>query len=87
MTAYRQQALTCAALLRDGPRRPRELRVPAPDAGKILRDNFYGWFARETRGVYSLTGDGHQALARWPQVNGEPKHVDGDERAAGESAA
>ena len=89
MTAYRQQALACAALLRDGPRRPRELRVRAPDAGKILRDNFYGWFARETRGVYSLTGDGHQALARWPAAVAtvEPKLVGRDERATEDSVA
>jgi hypothetical protein len=36
MTAYRQQALICAALLRAGPRSPRDLRAVAPDAGTIL---------------------------------------------------
>jgi hypothetical protein len=87
MTAYRQQALACAVLLRDGPRRPRDLRARAPDAGKILRDNFYGWFTRETRGVYALTVEGHKALARWPQADGtaEPKLVDRDERGTRES--
>jgi hypothetical protein len=33
MTAYRQQALACAALLRVGPGRPNDLRAVAPDAG------------------------------------------------------
>src|SRR5215217_6196123 len=33
MTAYRQQALACAALLQGGRTRPRELRAVAPDAG------------------------------------------------------
>jgi hypothetical protein len=66
MTAYRQQALACAALLRTGPRRPRELRGVAPDAAKILLRNVYGWFERTGRGVYRLTADGEAALLRWP---------------------
>ena len=52
MTAYRQQALACAVLLRDGPGRPRDLRAVAPEAGRILRRNVYGWFQRTERGVY-----------------------------------
>ena len=67
MTAYRQQALACAAALADGPRRVRELRARCPDAGKILLHNVYGWFARAERGVYELTEAGHAALKRWPQ--------------------
>jgi hypothetical protein len=68
MTAYRQQALACAAALADGPRRPRDLRPAAPEAGKILLHNVYGWFARTDRGVYALTAAGREALVRWPQV-------------------
>ena len=67
MTAYRQQALACAAAMADGPKRPRELRAVAPDAGKILLDNVYGWFARTERGIYALTPAGFEALLRWPQ--------------------
>ena len=67
MTAYRQQALTCAALLADGPRRPRDLRPTAPDAAKILQGNVYGWFERVARGSYGLTQAGRDALVRWPQ--------------------
>jgi hypothetical protein len=66
MTAYRQQALACAALLRAGPARPRDLRAVAPDAGRILLRNVYGWFERTRRGVYRLTGLGEAALQRWP---------------------
>lgn len=65
MTAYRQQALACAAMLRDGPRRPRELRVVAPDAGRILLRDVYGWFERTQRGVYRLGPDGVSALDRF----------------------
>ncbi len=68
MTAYRQQALLCAAAMASGPMRPRDLRAAAPDAGKILIDNVYGWFVRAERGVYDLTPIGHEALERWPQA-------------------
>jgi hypothetical protein len=65
MTAYRQQALDCAAALRDGPKRPRDLRPIAPDAGGILLDNVYGWFERVERGIYRLGSVGEQALRTW----------------------
>ncbi len=68
MTAYRQQALACAAAMTEGPRRPRDLRPAAPKAAAILQDNVYGWFARTERGVYALTQAGLDALARWPQA-------------------
>ncbi|MBB3464847.1 DUF2161 domain-containing phosphodiesterase [Rhizobium sp. BK377] len=68
MTAYRQQALGCAAALASGPLRVREIRSSIPEAGKILLSNFYGWFERLDRGVYSLTDAGREALQRWPQL-------------------
>jgi len=68
MTAYRQRALACAASLRAGPGRPRDLRAVAPDAGAILLRNVYGWFERSGRGVYRLTGLGEAALQRWPDA-------------------
>jgi hypothetical protein len=69
MTAYRQQALACAALLSAGPGSPRDLRTVAPDAGRILLRNVYGWFERTQRGVYQLTADGKAALRRWPDAS------------------
>ena len=65
MTAYRQQALACAAALAQAPSRPRDLKTHMPDAGKILLSNVYGWFVRVERGVYSLTDAGRAALVRW----------------------
>ena len=67
MTAYRQQALSCAALLANGPSRPRDLKPIVPDAPKILLGNVYGWFVRVQRGLYCLTDQGCAALLRWPQ--------------------
>ena len=71
MTAYRQQALACAAALLHGPRRVRELRPDIPDAPKILLHNVYGWFDRTERGIYVLTDAGRAALKRWPQQGAE----------------
>lgn len=64
MTAYRQQALICAEALFDGPLRPRDIKPNAPDAGKILLGNVYGWFERVRNGVYQLTEAGRQAVER-----------------------
>jgi hypothetical protein len=58
MTAYRQQALACAASLADGPRRTSELRALVPNAPTILLRNWYGWFTRIERGLYKLTPEG-----------------------------
>lgn len=65
MTAYRQRALACAAKLRTGPGRPRELKAAAPDASRILLRNVYGWFERVERGRYRLTIGGEAALRQW----------------------
>jgi len=67
MTAYRQQALGCAAALMSGPLRMRDIKAGVPEAGKILQSNVYGWFERLDRGVYGLTDAGREALLRWPQ--------------------
>jgi hypothetical protein len=64
MTAYRQQALICAEALLGGPLRPRDMRPAAPDAGKILLGNVYGWFERVSNGVYQLTDAGRVAVTQ-----------------------
>ncbi len=66
MTAYRQQALACAAALSAGPQRPRDIKGAMPEAPQILLRNVYGWFVRVERGLYGLTDSGRAALIRWP---------------------
>ncbi len=68
MTAYRQQALGCAAALKAGPLKVREIRDHVPEAAKILQGNVYGWFERVERGVYGLTPVGLEALSRWTEA-------------------
>lgn len=65
MTAYRQQALACAAAMTEAPQRPRDLKQSFPDAPKILHRNVYGWFERADRGIYALTAAGHAAVMKW----------------------
>jgi hypothetical protein len=65
MTAYRQQALACAAAMSHAPARPRDLKGAVPDAAKILQRNVYGWFVRVERGLYALSEPGRAALIRW----------------------
>jgi len=65
MTAYRQQALIVANALACTPGRPRDLRILAPDAAKIVQGNVYGWFERIERGLYGLTSSGRVALVTW----------------------
>ena len=68
MTAYRQEALRCAAALlaSDGPMKLAAVRAAAdaPRAASILRDDFYGWFERVERGVYVLTPAGRVGLSQ-----------------------
>jgi len=67
MTAYRQQALSCAVAMAEEPVRPRDLKAIAPDAAAILQRNVYNWFVRQSRGIYGLTDAGRTALERWKE--------------------
>jgi len=65
MTAYRQEALRCAELLAcHGPMAPKAMRAAGdvPNAAKILRHDYYGWFERVSRGIYTLTPQGRTGL-------------------------
>lgn len=61
MTAYRQDALKCLGHLKqNGATRVCDLRdaTKVDRAGTILRDNVYGWFEKQQRGVYRLSKNG-----------------------------
>ncbi|MCC7272496.1 MAG: hypothetical protein IT561_07500 [Alphaproteobacteria bacterium] len=72
VTAYRQEALRCAALLdAGGPMTLAALRAAGdnPNAAKIMQDDVYGWFQRVARGTYALSPAGRAGLERF----GAPK--------------
>ncbi|MBT9382931.1 DUF2161 domain-containing phosphodiesterase [Pseudooceanicola sp. CBS1P-1] len=65
VTAYRQDALRCAAhLALAGACRGAEVARAAavPRATQIMRDDHYGWFERVEKGVYALRPEGRDAL-------------------------
>lgn len=64
MTAYRQDALRLVRHLSAGPAKVAQAAKAAgvDRAGAILRDDVYGWFEREARGIYRLTPKGAAAL-------------------------
>lgn len=65
MTAYRQDALRCAAYLKaHGPSRGRDVKdgTNVARATRLMRDNHYGWFEKVSTGIYGLSGVGGNAL-------------------------
>jgi hypothetical protein len=73
MTAYRQDALRCVALLaRQGPTKASKVRDAAgvARAASIFQDDVYGWFMRVERGVYGLSPKGEKALEDYREAIG-----------------
>ncbi len=71
VTAYRERAIQCAlALACHGPSAPRQIRdwTNCPSAGSMLRENYYGWFGRISKGIYELTPAGEAALRDYGHV-------------------
>jgi len=65
VTAYRQDAITCAQhLLQNGPCKGAAVKTATgvERATTIMRDNHYGWFEKVDKGVYSLTEAGRLGL-------------------------
>ena len=59
MTAYRQDALRCLAVVQAPCRVADVARVSGvARAGDVMRDNHYGWFEKTARGVYVATEAG-----------------------------
>jgi len=70
ITAYRQDALRIAVALQAGPSAPSVLvkLLAMPKASSILQKNYYGWFIRVERGVYSIGPEGHAALKTYSEI-------------------
>ncbi|WP_097107860.1 DUF2161 domain-containing phosphodiesterase [Hoeflea halophila] len=66
MTAYRQDALRCARVLRElGPTKAALVAKACgvERARTLMADNHYGWFERVATGIYGLCAKGEEALA------------------------
>jgi hypothetical protein len=64
MTAYRQDALRCAAQLAQGPQRAALVAraTGVARAATLMRADHYGWFERIALGTYALSPKGQTAL-------------------------
>lgn len=75
VTAYRQEALRCALLIRTtGTAKLRVLRETGlvPNAPKILQQDVYGWFQRVERATYGLTERAEKDIARFGAAGALP---------------
>ena len=64
VTAYRQDALRCLAVLAGGSMKAASVAAASgvARAAVLMRDDHYGWFERVERGIYALTPKGRAAL-------------------------
>ncbi len=65
MTAYKQDALRCLSHLHvHGPTKVSDIRkqTKVERCATILRSDYYGWFVKQTRGVYMVTDKGVEAV-------------------------
>ncbi len=68
VTAYRQDALRCAAHLAEHGAQKGAVVAGATgvtNATRLMADNHYGWFERVEKGIYRLTEAGAQGLVHW----------------------
>ncbi|WP_170466735.1 DUF2161 domain-containing phosphodiesterase [Ruegeria arenilitoris] len=68
VTAYRQDALRCAAhLAENGETKGAEVAhaTGVSAATRLMRENHYGWFEKVEKGIYALTEAGREGLKHW----------------------
>ena len=68
LTSYRQRAILIAKHLREeGASKASDIAsdLSEPKARQIMYNNVYGWFSREGKGVYALSGKGASELKDW----------------------
>ena len=74
MTAHRQDALRCLAVLNDnGPTKASEVASASgvEKARRIMADNHYGWFDRVSTGIYDLSPKGKEAITAYAAELGQ----------------
>jgi hypothetical protein len=68
VTAYRQDALKCAAHLAEaGASKGVDVAraTGVAEATRMMRENHYGWFDKVAKGVYGLNANGFDGLKHW----------------------
>lgn len=77
ITAYREKTLRVAVQLHEGPQRAFIIRSKSGvgDTTAILQRNYYGWFERQSRGIYALTEKGAAALVEYTDIIMQLPHM------------
>lgn len=71
MTAYKENCIQIACLLeREGPTSPKNLRKmgTGDKTLSILTQNYYGWFEKVSRGIYTITEKGKEEIKQFPEI-------------------
>lgn len=71
MTAYRQRALLIGKYLTQHGATKASVIATAlqePNTRNILYKNVYGWFERESQGVYRVSAKGEEVIQQWSQL-------------------
>lgn len=75
LTSYRQKALKVALYLEEhGDCKASDIAkdIDEPKAREIMYNNYYSWFDRAGKGIYSLTSKGKEEIGLWLQREGTP---------------
>ncbi len=70
ITAYRQSAVAIGIYLKEkGATKASEIakNIEQPKARSILYNNYYGWFEKESRGIYKITAIGIDEITEWSE--------------------
>ncbi|NLO40669.1 MAG: DUF2161 domain-containing phosphodiesterase, partial [Ruminiclostridium sp.] len=74
VTSYRETAIQIAVILKEygscAVKKIRETGKLPEKTGNILRNNHYGWFEKESYGVYKLTDRALTELGNYPELTG-----------------
>lgn len=79
MTAYRQRAIALGQFLAtNGPTKASSIaeQLGEPKARDILYRDVYGWFQRESLGIYSITERGESEIIQWDNPQGDAVSAD-----------
>jgi hypothetical protein len=71
MTAYKENSIQIAYLLeQNGPSSPKALRQlgTGEKTLSILAKNYYGWFEKIERGIYSISEKGKKEISQFPEI-------------------
>lgn len=71
MTAYKENCIQIATYLQEyGELSPKKLKQlgTGEKTSSILTKNFYGWFHRVRRGIYTITEKGKEELTEFPEL-------------------